>query len=175
MGETHRPLAPESPVRTESDLSLPEGLEAGAIGGLAVVLVYLVPDLLAGDWLRTPALLGGLLLSGVGPHDGLTAGGLAAVFTTLHFTAWAAAGFAASALVRLTEQRHDRGRLLAIVCGVWIAGMVGLDVLLLAEHLPAAHLWIGSVVGGLAMAAYLSWRHPAFAAAARGDGNAGAA
>lgn len=167
-------VAPQLPARSESDLSLPEGLEAGAIGGLVVVLVYLVPDLLAGDWLRTPTLLGGILLGGsAAPSNPVSAGGLAAVYTLVHFAAWAVAGFAAVALVRRAERRPELRAVLPIACAVWIALMVAADLWLAATALRAAHLWVGSVMAGLAVGAYLVWRHPALLEKPQGPGGAG--
>lgn len=160
----------ESTTRRESDLVVPEGLEAGLIGGLTIVMVYLVPDVLAGSWLRTPSLLGALLF-GAEPQEAQAAsGGLAAAFTVVHFGAWALAGFAASWLTALAERRSDLRRVPAIVLWLWIAAMVGLDLWLRAAHLPTAHLWVGSVVAGIAVGAFLTWRHPALAADQGGGG-----
>lgn len=160
----------EPTTRRESDLALPEGLEAGLVGGLIVVVVYLVPDILAGNWLRTPSLLGALLFGYETPEAPATSGGLAAAFTLVHFGAWAVAGFAGSALMRLVEARPDLRRLPLIVFGLWIAAMVALDLWLWAVHLPGAHLWVGSLVAGLAVIAYLTWRHPTALAADQGGG-----
>lgn len=160
----------ESTTRRESDLALPEGLEAGVLGGLIVVVVYLVPDVLAGNWLRTPSLLGSLLFDSEAQASQATSGGLAAAFTMVHFGAWAIAGFAGSALMRLVERRPDLHRLPAIVFCVWIAAMVALDLWLWAVHLPVAHLWIGSLVAGAAVGVYFRWRHPAALTADQGGG-----
>lgn len=161
-------------ARRESDLALPEGLEAGLLGGLVVVVVYLVPDMLAGDWLRTPTLLGALLLYGSPVSESsLATGGLAGIYTVLHFACWAIAGFAASALFRRVERRPALRRLPAIVFAVWIVAMVAFDFWIAANAPWAAHLWIGSVVAGLAMAAYLAWRHPTVLTGAQGAGGAG--
>jgi hypothetical protein len=153
---------PESSTRRESDLALPEGLEAGMMGGLVVVLVYLVPDLLAGDWLRTPARLGALLLYGpdtLGGRD--SAGGFAALYTALHFAAWAAAGFTASAGFSLAARRPGLRWLPAVAFGLWIGAMLAADFWIARGPMPSAHLWVGSLAGGLTLAAYLAWRHPA--------------
>lgn len=154
----------EAPARSESDLVMPEGLEAGLLGGLAVVATYLVPDWLSGDWLRTPTLLGRYVLYGAGQQEAAVAEtGLAALFTVLHFGAWTAAGFAGSLLVGAVDRRPDLRWLPLVVLGVWVGAMVALDLWIAALALPELHLWVGSVLGGAVLGAYLVWRHPAFA------------
>ena len=143
---------------------MPEGLEAGLLGGLAVVATYLVPDWLSGDWLRTPRLLGSYLLHGAGAQDAPALGsGLAAVFTLVHFGAWVLAGFAGSLLLYRVEGQLGLRWLPRLLLLAWVAAMVGLDLWIARAALPPPHLWVGSVMGGVVMGAYLLWRHPAFA------------
>jgi len=143
---------------------MPEGLEAGLLAGLAVVVTYLIPDWLAGDWLYTPTLLGSYLLQAAGQDgEAVAATGLAALFTLLHFGAWALAGFAGSLLVGIADRRPGMRWLPLLALCVWVASMVVLDLWISASAQPAAHLWIGSAMGGAVMGAYLIWRHPAFA------------
>jgi hypothetical protein len=153
-------MEPKPGIRRDSDLALPEGLEAGLVGGLAVVLVYLVPDWMSGDWLRTPALLGSLLLMASTQEAALPQGGLAGIYSLVHFGAWAIAGFGASAVLRAAEGRDDLRHLPAVAFMAWITSAVMLDLWLAQEGLPVARLWAGTLIGALAFAAYLMWRHP---------------
>jgi hypothetical protein len=153
------PLAPE---RSESDLSIPEGLEAGLLGGLIVVLVYAVPDQLAGDWLRTPVRLGTLLLTGSFNVDpSLPSGGAVAVFHLVHFSAWAIVGFVASALVEASVRRPGLRRVPLAVFVAWLVMMLAFDLWLGAETGLEPQLWVASLIAGCVTAAYLRWRHPA--------------
>jgi hypothetical protein len=150
----------DSSARRESDLVMPEGLEAGVLGGLVVVLVYVVPDMMSGDWLRTPARLGAVLFGRAAQETPIASGGLAGAYTFVHFAGWAITGFAASALMRLAERRPDLRRLPPIAFAVWIACMLAFDLWLASADLPVVHLWAGSLVSGAAVGAYLIWRHP---------------
>lgn len=148
------------PERRESDLLLPEGLEAGIVGGISVMAVYLLPDIASGDWVRTPTELGGLLL-GIDPSEVAGGrGGLVAIYTVVHFAAWAIAGFAGSALLGRVERRPELRRVPPTLFGIWLIGSVMLDLALVGEHVPIVPLWAGSLVGGCTFAAYLVWRHP---------------
>jgi hypothetical protein len=148
------------PERRESDLVLPEGLEAGIVGGISVVAVYLIPDMMTGDWVRTPVELGGILL-GVVPEEVPTGrGGLVAIYTLVHFTLWAIAGFAGSELMRLAERRPDLRRLPLTVFGIWLVGALMIDLWLVGRGLPMTPLWAGSLIAGCTFGAYLLWRHP---------------
>ena len=72
----------------ESDLALPEGVEVGLIGALAVVAVYLVHDLTTSDWLYTPTVLGTLLRSGPDMASMVVADPAAAKPTIIHAPKW---------------------------------------------------------------------------------------
>ncbi|MGH0031880.1 MAG: hypothetical protein ACQGVC_18990, partial [Myxococcota bacterium] len=139
-------------ARRESDLMMPEGLEAGLVGGVGVIVAYLVPDLLAGNWLRTPTLLGAFLLHGGGGQEAPVAdAGLAVFYSVAHFAAWVVAGFVASGLLTWVEPRPSRYWLPPTALGVWIAAMVAIDAWLAMTALPAAYLWVGSLVGATAI------------------------
>jgi len=66
--EARRPaVAPPEEVWREAPrapLVLPEGIEAGLIGGLAVAAVFFVRDAWIGDPMQTPSMLGALLVAG---------------------------------------------------------------------------------------------------------------
>jgi hypothetical protein len=148
------------PERRESDLALPEGLEAGIVGGITVVAVYLIPDILSGDWVRTPAVLGGMLL-GIHPDEvPLGSGGLVAIYTLVHFAAWAIAGFAGSALMRMAERDPAMRRVPLTVFGIWLVAALMIDLWIAGLGLPITPLWAASLISGCTFGAYLLWRHP---------------
>jgi hypothetical protein len=157
----------------ESDLTLPEGLEAGLIGALAVVAVYLVHDLTTPDWLYTPTVLGTLLYSGPDAASMVAADttaaepGVAALYNGLHFALWIAAGFAASALAKLADRRPAMRVLLLVAFAAMIAFFFALDSEVDATGIGTLHLWAGGLAGALAISAYLLWRHPGVIASAR--------
>ena len=168
--------APPSAKR-ESDLTLPEGLEAGLVGSLAVVAVYVVHDLTTQDWLYTPTVLGTLLISGpdaasmVAADPSAAEPGVAALYNGIHFLLWIGAGFAASALVKLAERRPGLRFLPLLAFATLIGSFFALDALVDATGIGTLHLWAGGLAGALAVAAYLLWRHPGVIASAPASRN----
>jgi len=140
---------------------LPEGLEAGLIGGLTVVLVYALRDVLAGELLRTPSVLGNLLVhgaAGIGRPTGDV--GEAVAYHAAHFAAWTALGFAASwAYSRARESAGARWLLRAGTVGALLV-MVALDGAVDGAGLSRLQLWVGGLAGLAAMGGFLAWRHP---------------
>ncbi|HXK24133.1 MAG TPA: hypothetical protein VMS55_15805 [Myxococcota bacterium] len=163
-------------TKRESDLTLPEGLEAGLVGALAVVAVYIVHDLTTPDWLYTPTVLGTLLYSGPDAASMVAADttaaepGVAALYHAVHFALWIGAGFATSALVKLAERRPGFRFLALLAFATLIAFFFALDSLVDATGIGTLHLWAGGLSGALAIAAYLLWRHPGVIASAPDPG-----
>ena len=150
----------------ESDLALPEGVEVGLIGALAVVAVYLVHDLTTSDWLYTPTVLGTLLLFGPDMASMVVADpaaaepGVAALYSFVHFGAWMVVGFVASALMKLAERRPEMRFLPLLSFATLIAFFFALDSEVDATGIGRLHLWAGGLAGAFSIAAYLLWRHP---------------
>jgi hypothetical protein len=143
-----------------SPLVLPEGVEAGLVGAVAVALVFYVRDAWIGQPLRTPAVLGTLLMAGAtAARTQPPVAGAAALYHVIHFLAWTVLGFAGSTLMAHAERRRARWlppffALLALVpLGV-------LDVFVRDAQLERLHLWLGGLTGIVAMGAFLAWRHP---------------
>ena len=85
--------------------------------------------------------------------------GAAALYHAFHFLAWVALGFAGSALMAHAERTRTRwlpplAALLALV------PLAVLDVFVRNAQLERTHLWLGGLVGILAMGGFLAWRHP---------------
>jgi hypothetical protein len=150
---------------------LPEGVEAGLVGGLAVALVFLARDAWLGSPLHTPSVLGALLFAGLdAAHEMRSDGGMAAAYNAVHFAAWVAFGFVGSWLLTRAEE-EDRWRPLAVgvltgalLLALVVGGTVG------ATPLGRTHLWAGAAAGLLAMGVFLAWRHPGVLGARRAGG-----
>ena len=143
-----------------SPLVLPEGIEAGLIGGLAVAGVFLARDVWIGDPMLTPSLLGALLVSGGdATRAAVPAAGSAALYNAVHFFAWVALGFAASGLMSRAERTGARW-LPPLAAVVAILPLAALDVLVRSAGPDRLHLWVGGLAGIAAMGAFLAWRHP---------------
>ncbi len=159
MAESHS--HPFESVRFKPSLVVRDGLVAGLCGALVVALAHLVADVLAGDPLRTPTLLG--LLLNEGPEAALTAQGNIGVafrFTCFHIAFWLLLGGIGSWLISLVDA-HPRLASFAFsgFAFVFISVLYGAGAFTL-PGLPTVHLWIGTLLGSIAAAGYLVWRHP---------------
>lgn len=154
---------PPRPIR--SSLVLPEGLEAGLLGGLAVAAVFFVRDYASGEPTYTASVLGTLLLHGVDAARDVrnapeSAAGEAAVYHTVHFVAWVVLGFLASGLASRADRNPSlRGLVWACFAGSVLV-LLGLDAWVAEAGLARQYLWTGGVAGLASMAGYLIWRHP---------------
>jgi hypothetical protein len=150
---------PPRPIR--SSLVLPEGLEAGLLGGLAVALVFFARDLASGEPIYTPSVLGTLVLRGVeAAREVRSAPGEAAAYHTLHFAVWVVLGFLASGLAGRAEGSPSlRGLVWACFAGALLV-LVGLDFWVAETGIGRQHLWTGGLAGLASMAGFLVWRHP---------------
>lgn len=155
-----------APEKRESDLTLPEGLEAGLIGGFAVAAVYLVHDWAQGDWAYTPRVLGTLLYAGpdtasmVAVDPAAAQPGVAPLYHIVHFALWTLAGFVAAALVQLADRRPALRFLPLLVVASFVAFFFALDSEVEAVNIARLHLWAGGIAGALLVTGYLLWRHP---------------
>lgn len=156
-------MAPEEPrIRhTESELVLPEGIEAGLVAGTAVVLAFGVRDFALGDWLHTPSVLGVLLFQGVqAARETISAPAYAGIYHVAHYVVWIALGFVGSALARRAE-RDPRQRLgLVALLALVVLPFLALEIAVPRTGLGRSHLTLGAGVGAVALGAYLVWRHP---------------
>lgn len=166
---------PEAPVPTgpppRPKLALPGGLEAGLIGGIVVVAVFLLRDSSLGEPLHTPSVLGTLMLDGLDAARRVrTAPGAAAAYNAVHFAAWVLLGFVGSYLMGRAA-RGEGSRVLPLVAvASALLGLLGLDLLIQETGLTRMHLWIGGLAGLFAMGEYLAWRHPGAVGRRRGSG-----
>lgn len=104
--------------------TLYEAFYSAALGGGMVALYFLVIDVIAGQPLFTPSLLGSVMLSGADPAavEGIDLSAVA-IFSLIHFAGFALLGLVASWLVRTLEERSAGGFTLpALALFVLIAG-----------------------------------------------------
>lgn len=139
-----------------------EGITIGVVGGLAVALWFLAIDAIQGAVLRTPSVLGGLVLGGEPEAAAMAVDlGWVAGYTVLHFLAFAIVGVLLAAVADSSDQRPPLviGAFLAFVA--FEAFAMGI-VALLAELMP--HAWwtmVGAnLLAAVAMGALLYARHP---------------
>lgn len=101
------PRVPKSPSKTNDILY--ETFYAGAIGGSALALLFLVSDALYGQAFFTPSVLGQTLLMGT-PLAATRPLDLEAValFSAIHFALFGVLGLIGSVLVRAMESREKR-------------------------------------------------------------------
>jgi hypothetical protein len=156
--------------RLRSPLVLPEGIEAGLVGAVSVAAVFFVHDVWIGEPLRTPSVLGTLLMSGAAAaRTQAPVAGAAALYHAFHFLAWTALGFAGSAL--MVHAERTRAHWLPPVAALLALVPLGvLDVFVRDAQLERMHLWLGGLTGIVAMGVFLAWRHPGALRSGAGEG-----
>jgi hypothetical protein len=148
---------------------LPSGIEAGLVGGFAVVAAFLARDLIVGAPIQTPSMLGTLLIDG--PEAAIavvSSPGAAAGYNVVHFAGWILAGCIGEVLMRRVGRSAASWYLPWIAVGVLLLCAFAIDTWAAAVGLPRLQLWLGSLVGLGAMALFFGWRHPDAAARVRG-------
>lgn len=136
-----------------------DGVLAGAIGYLAIVLFYAALNLLAGRpvW-HTADVLGRALLGRSATHPAPIF-----VYNGLHLVAFLGLGFAASWLIVETERHPKLWYLvfsLALFVFLHIFGAVAALAAPVQEALPTWSILVASLISAAAMGASLWWTHP---------------
>jgi hypothetical protein len=143
-----------------------EGTFAGAIGAICVALWFFVIDAIQGHALRTPSVLGQVLLFGR-EHPTLTRIDFAAViaYTAVHFALFLAFGIGIVALVRwAAREAAVRYAVLQVflVFEVFFYGLLSLVSETTRELFPFWTVLGANTLAALAMALYLWRQHPEF-------------
>jgi hypothetical protein len=147
--------------RARSSLVLPEWIEAGLLGGLAVAAVFLVRDALLGEPLHTPSVLGVLLFQGVEAARATTsAPGAAVAYHAIHFSVWVLIGLVGAQVVRRAEDEPGLWWLPLASLAVAVLVLVGLEGWVRETGLTRPRLWLGGLAGLAALGGFLLWRHP---------------
>jgi hypothetical protein len=143
-----------------------EGTYVGAIGGGVVAVWFLILDLLQGQPLRTPSVLGQVLLFGdQTPSLDTVHFGAVVAYTAVHFGAFLLLGIGLVRLVRWAARESVvRYALLQVflVFEVLFYGLLMLASETTRALFPFWTVLIGNTLAALAMGAYLWHMHPEF-------------
>lgn len=140
---------------------LPSGIEAGLFGGFTVIAVFLIGDMLGGEPLHTPSVLGMFLIHGAESARSLDAApGAAAAYNFVHFAVWMLLGSLSIVLMHWVEKSAANWYLPYVALAVYLLGCFALDIAVSDIGLVRMHLWLGGLAGALAVAIYIGWRHP---------------
>jgi len=152
-----------TPRASVSDILL-DGLFTGMIGALVVAAWFLVLDVAAGQPLRTPALLGNVLLHGTTGTGIVTIAPLEiAAYTGFHFVAFIVVGVFLSYMMTLFERFPIMFFVLLVLFLCLQAGFFVLDAILGAQMMHQLKPWsvvVGNLLAAAAMAVFLWKRHP---------------
>jgi hypothetical protein len=160
MSSSERPV-PSSSEPTGARPVLPTGIEAGLLGGAAVAIIFFARDMLEGAPMRTPSVLGTLMLEG--PEAAMTvtsAAGPAIAYNAVHFAVWVLAGSIGHLLMRQVEAAAANWYRPWVAAGVLSVASVLASARASAAGLPQMHLWLGTLVGIAVIGWFLGWRHP---------------
>ena len=140
-----------------------EGVVAGLAGAGAVALWFFVHDLLIGEPLRTPALLGAALFGGMRePSEAAITAALVLKYSVVHVGIFALFGWAVAALLALSD-REPRVRLpvFMLFCCWQVVTLLGLTgfAAWLREPLPWWSILGANLVAAVAMLAVYARRH----------------
>lgn len=140
---------------------LQDGLFAGLIGGLSVIVVFLIHDALRGEPLKTPSVLGTLLFQGASAAQNVQPELTVSIaFNGIHILAWVIAGLVASYAVAIVEHYPKVWYLVFVAVTFLFAGFLYVEGAFEVPGLGRLQLWLGAVVGAGAMATFLGWAHP---------------
>ena len=162
---TQPTLSPATPRSSSVADTLLDGLFTGMIGALIVALWFLVLDAAGGHPLRTPALLGAILL---GPRstpvavDTVTPLPVAA-YTAFHFLAFAAVGIAFAFLMNLFERFPIMFFVLLVLFVCLQTGVFAVDAALGTRMIGRLSPWsvvVANLLASAGMALYQWKRHP---------------
>lgn len=149
--------------------SVREGVLAGIIGATAIAVWFAVIDIVSGQPLHTPSILGDGLISVLGKSPMIpdTVGFHVFIYTVFHYVAFAIVGIVIAGIV------HQSARTPAILAGFLIAfvafelGAIGLTTLLTQSRLGGM-AWYQIFLANLLATALMFWfmwrRHPALRA-----------
>lgn len=134
-------MSPTEQESTSLGDTLYETFYSGAVGGTVIAAFFLLRDLVAGQPLFTPSLLGSVLFldSPAGPEVPVRMGAVA-YMTLVHLLAFGALGLVASILVR---------RIRSWAGDSFVVPALALLLLLEGGFVTAATLWMPGVVGVL--------------------------
>jgi hypothetical protein len=172
-GTLDQGTAPRAATRAGGHGLIREGIVTGAIGATAVALWFLVVDLVMGRPLHTPALLGAVVALSPDPllaAEGAGRAGLAALYTVLHYIAFALVGVLAVFLVHRAERAPALLGLLLMLFAVIEVAFVGFIAVLEIRALGDIAWYqvaVGNLIAAVTMGWYLWRSHPTVGTAYR--------
>jgi hypothetical protein len=143
-----------------------EGIVAGLLGAGAVAVWFLLLDSLAGQPLRTPAMLGTAIFGGGGGAASPSRAALVEpviLYTWVHGLVFCVIGGLAANLLAVAERRPNAGFGILLLFVAFEFGFL-VVTLLFAEPVLRALTWpailVGNLLAAAAMSAYFWRRHP---------------
>lgn len=137
-----------------------EGIAAGMIGAVVLAIWFLIIDYAAGEPLRTPSILGSVILGGAG--GSAISLPMVVGYTALHFIAFVAFGIAASILV-FGSEREPLLALGVLVLFLWFeVSFLGCMTMINAAALDQLGWWqiiAGNLLALAAMVGYFEYGH----------------
>lgn len=143
-----------------------EGVIAGLLGAVGVAVWFLGVDLIAGQPLYTPGLLGQALLSvlGKGIHHGVLFN--ATAYTVFHVLSFAIAGFVLSGIVDISRRVPQVSVGFVLFFVVFEVGFYGVAALISQSDVIGQLAWyqIGAanLLASALMGGYIWRKHPEF-------------
>ncbi|HEU4700217.1 MAG TPA: hypothetical protein VFS40_13620 [Gemmatimonadales bacterium] len=142
-----------------------EGTDVGLLGGVAVAVFFLILDILAGHPLRTPSVLGQVVLFGEGRPDIMHIDfGAVLLYTVVHFALFALFGVL---LVKVIHMATDNPVVRFAVLIVFVAfelffyGVVAMLSATTRDLFPFWRVLAANTIAALVMGTYLWRSHPA--------------
>lgn len=144
-----------------------EGITAGVIGALVIAIWFIVLDLIRGDILGTPVMLGNSLLSvflGAGETPSRAAAFL--LYTVYHFAAFIGVGFIFAWVVNASERTPSAFIGFAGLFVVFEIGWLGWTAVLAQGQYGALswlQVFLANLIAAASMGFYLWRQHPGLA------------
>jgi len=161
----HGPAARAEPYTRRHGL-IREGITTGLLGAAAVALWFLVVDLVRGQPLHTPALLGAVVSGVADPMAAADApgrAGLVALYTVLHVLAFSVVGVIAVFVVHRAERAPALiGLLLMLFAAIEVAftGFVAILEVRALGDIAWYQVAVGNLIAAVTMGGYLWRSHP---------------
>lgn len=148
-----------------------EGAVAGLLGAVTVAVWFLVLDLINGQPLLTPSVLGQILLLGeTGPEAQSVSSGAVLLYTAFHFSAFILFGLLVTKLVHLAVNvpvLRFGLVMLFVVFEVFFWGFTYVFFTGTRELFPRGTVLVANTLAAVVMAWYLWQRHPSLKRALR--------
>ena len=141
-----------------------EGAVAGLLGATAVAVWFLVVDIINGQPLYTPSMLGGAVLSLFGPRGAEGTAVFVTVYTIVHGLAFIGLGILLTFFVHKAESDPEVIAAIIVLFIIFELGFTGLTALLAESPTFGRLAWyqvgLANAVAAFVMGFFLWKRHP---------------